>query len=211
MPEKGKMNLDRSHSRTHPVCPSTWKSMGWRYGYRGVRIPGRTTSFLHKFEDPLLCPQILSVTLDFDQVLADVSQFPDKLQELTARQFEAFVAEIWKRFGYEVELTSRTRDGGRDIVAVKSCETNLRFLIECKRYDRNRKVGVGIVRALYGVKMDEKATKAILATTSSFTRGALNFFVGHIWELEPRDYDGIVDWVRRAQTTSLNAARPAPH
>jgi len=49
-----------------------------------------------------------------------------------------------------------------------------------------------VVRALYGVKTDEKATKGILATTSRFTRGAKAFFDNHVWELEARDFDGVV-------------------
>jgi hypothetical protein len=68
------------------------------------------------------------------------------------------------------------------------------FLIECKRYAPSHKVGVELVRALYGVRMHEKATKGILATTSTFTHGAKAFFNDHLWELEPRDFDGVVDW-----------------
>jgi transcriptional regulator with XRE-family HTH domain len=74
-------------------------------------------------------------------------------------------------------------------------ETNLRILIEYKRYHPTKKVGVELVRALYGVKTHEHASKAILATTSSFTRGAENLFHAHQWELEPRDYRGVLDWI----------------
>src|SRR5258708_40197380 len=56
------------------------------------------------------------------------------LISLTPRQFEELIAEIWSRFGYEVELTARTRDGGRDIIAIRrSVEASYRHLIECKR------------------------------------------------------------------------------
>ncbi len=34
---------------------------------------------------------------------------------LDPRQFEEVNAEIWRRFGYDVELTKRTRDGGCDV------------------------------------------------------------------------------------------------
>lgn len=118
------------------------------------------------------------------------------LLSLTPRQFEELVAEIWSRFGFEVELTARTRDGGRDIVAVrKSVEANYRHLIECKRYDPRRKICVDVVRALYGVKEDERATKAILATTSTFTADAKRFLDKHVWELDGRDYMGILGWL----------------
>ncbi len=67
----------------------------------------------------------------------------------------------------------RTRDGGRDIVAIgEKARSLLKYIIECKRHRKDRKVGISYVRALYGVKLSEGATKAILATTSGFTKGA---------------------------------------
>jgi Restriction endonuclease len=81
-----------------------------------------------------------------------------------------------------------------DVIAIRTCEAKVRYLIECKRYDPEHKVRVHFVRALYGVKVDDKATKAFLATTSSFSRGALRFCENHGWELEPRDYEGVIEW-----------------
>jgi hypothetical protein len=85
-------------------------------------------------------------------------------------------------------------------VALRKTEATLRILIECKRYDPHHKVSVGLVRALYGVKHHEGATKAILATTSTFTRGAEAFFEAHRWELEPKDYSGVLKWLRVARS-----------
>ena len=143
-------------------------------------------------------PVIVQVTCDFQQLLDASTIRPEELLQLTPRQFEELIAELWERFGYQVELTKRTRDGGRDVVAVRRAEAELRFLIECKRNHLSHKVGVSLVRALYGVKMHEKATKAILATTSSFTQTAKEFFEQHRWELEPRDYQGVLDWIKTA-------------
>jgi restriction endonuclease Mrr len=118
--------------------------------------------------------------------------------QLTPRQFEEFVAEPWQRFGYDVELTKRTRDGGHDVVAVGRLVASTRFLIECKRFDPSNKVGVSIVRQLHGVKTHERATKGILATTSYLTADAEEFIDDHYWELEARDHQGIIDWVKLA-------------
>jgi HJR/Mrr/RecB family endonuclease len=41
---------------------------------------------------------------------------------LNRRLFEEFVAELFHEFGYEVELTKRTRDGGRDVIAIREAE-----------------------------------------------------------------------------------------
>jgi len=168
-------------------------------------LPAGVFPLFDDFDGELLYyPDIIPVTLNFGRILSETRSNPGALFHLNSRQFEELVAEIWKRFGYVVELTSRARDGGRDVIAVKESEANLRFLIECKRYDHLNRVGVGIVRQLYGVKEDEQATKAILATTSSFTKNAKEFFSRHVWELEARDYDGVVDWIKLAtQTRSL--------
>jgi hypothetical protein len=139
--------------------------------------------------------QIVGATLAFEKFFGASPSLGDLLQ-LTSFQFEQFVAEIWHRLGYEIEMTSRTRDGGRDVIAVKRREAQLRFLIECKRFDPSRKVGVSLVRALHGVKVHENANKAFLATTSSFSRPAREYVSAHVWELEARDYEGILSWVK---------------
>jgi HJR/Mrr/RecB family endonuclease len=141
---------------------------------------------------------LVEVTLDFERLLNEVVLRSSTLFDLTPEQFEELIAEIWDRFGYRVELTARTRDGGRDVIAVKKAEVEAKYLIECKKYRPTNKVGVSLVRALFGVKVHDMATKAILATTSTFTRGAHEFLDQHRWELEGRDHDGIVQWASAA-------------
>lgn len=154
---------------------------------------------IDEFDGELLYyPEILPVARDVGRIISETASNPRELFQLTSRQFEELVAEIWRRFGYFTELTSRTRDGGRDIIAIKHAEANLRILIECKRYKISNRVDVATVRSLYGVKVHEGATKAILATTSRFTRAATDFVSQHCWELEQRDYDGVVDWLKLA-------------
>ena len=114
---------------------------------------------------------------------------------MNRRLFEELIAELFNGFGFDVELTKKTRDGGRDIVAIKSSEVNLKYLIECKRPDPENVVGIRPVRELFGVKQDEKASKAILATTTYFSPDALQFFERNKWELESKDFEGINNWI----------------
>jgi hypothetical protein len=90
------------------------------------------------------------------------------------RVFEEIVAEIFRKFGYEIELTKRTRDGGKDIIALRKRgdEVAERLLIECKHWQS--KIDVKPVRNLIGVAVvqDELPTGIILATTSTFTEDA---------------------------------------
>jgi DNA-binding transcriptional MerR regulator len=120
---------------------------------------------------------------------------PEELKVMNRRKFEELIAELFRGFGYQVELTKQTRDGGRDIIAIKSEKVSVKYLIECKRPEPGNYVSIAPVRELYGVKTHEGATKAILATTTRFSPDALEFFDMHKWELEPKDYNGIMEWI----------------
>lgn len=128
-------------------------------------------------------------------LIEQLRKYPDDLRTINRRLFEELVAELFVSFGYEVELTKRTRDGGKDIIAIKRKEVETRFLIECKRPDPGKAIGISFVRELYGVKVDDGATKAILATTTYFSPDAKLFFEKHRWELEPRDFDAVQAWI----------------
>jgi HJR/Mrr/RecB family endonuclease len=156
------------------------------------------TERLADFDLGALAPKsdIIQVCQQFDARLVEsLRRNLSDLHALGHREFERLVAEIFDGFGYDVELTKRTRDGGRDIIAIKRREIDLRFLIECKHPDKARSIGVRPVRELWGVKSDEGASKAILATTAYFSRDAKLFFARHSWEIEGRDIDGITDWI----------------
>lgn len=118
--------------------------------------------------------------------------------QIDARAFEEVVAELFEGFGYEVELTKRTRDGGRDIVAIRhSTIKDDKYLIECKHWEGN--VGVSVVRELLGVGVgvEEPHSGLILASTSGFTRDARVFAKRERvrWILALKDRNDIDAWV----------------
>jgi len=142
---------------------------------------------------------VVSVSKDFHRLISDVAAGYDGLLRLTSREFEEFIAALWRRLGYSVTLTAATRDGGYDVAAIRGGEADVRFLIECKRYAKNRSVDVSVVRSLHGVISDQGATKGILATTSTISGPAQKYLAVHKWQLEGRDYSGIVAWAKAAQ------------
>lgn len=140
--------------------------------------------------------QILSVSQRVNALLIrEIHEHPHTIYTLSSRDFEHLIRELFSGFDYEVELTKQTRDGGVDVVAIKHNEVHVKYLIECKHPRQGAKIGVGPVRELYGVKEMVGASKAILATSSFFTEDAQILFNQHEWELEARDFDGIMDWV----------------
>jgi restriction endonuclease Mrr len=122
---------------------------------------------------------------------------PDELKTMNRRLFEKLVAELFHGFGYEVELTKQTRDGGKDIIAIRQDEIKVKYLIECKRPDPGGYVNVRTVRELYGVKSSEGATKGIIVTTAYFSKDAKDFFDKHKWELEGKQYEDLRQWLEK--------------
>jgi restriction endonuclease Mrr len=95
-----------------------------------------------------------------------------------------------------VELTLRTRDGGRDLFALRSDTFGKSlYLVECKRYAASRKVGVEVVRGLYGVLQADRATKGVIVTTSSYTKDAIEFATPLEYQLSLRDFEALKEWL----------------
>lgn len=99
-----------------------------------------------------------------------------------------------------MELTKQTRDGGKDIIAVSSrLDIPVKYIVECKRYIYERKVSIEYVQRLLGVKVSESANKAILVTTSQFTRDAIAFANRHLWDLALKDFSDLSSWIRNTK------------
>ena len=146
-------------------------------------------------ESDLLTPEQFQFV---DRKIAEqLAANPQKLFSIDPRYFEELMASIYADMEYEVTLTKRTGDGGRDIIALsRKNYLSLKLIIECKRYARHRKVTVSQVRALFGVMTDENVTKALLATTSGFTRQAREFAQRNVWKLDLADHDDILRMIR---------------
>ena len=155
---------------------------------------------------------IFEISSVFDAKLMEhFRRYPEELHTLTSRQFEEVIAALFDGFGFSVELTKRTRDGGMDVVAISHPPARLKYLIECKRYAETRVVGVRIVRELLGVVTLENATKGIVATTSHFTRDANSIIERVPWRVEGRDFDGLVEWLDQYQAFQIAKIKNDSH
>lgn len=94
------------------------------------------------------------------------------LRSLSWRDFEKLVGEAFRRDGYSITETGGAgADGGVDLVLKKN---NEKILVQCKHW-KTGKVGVKIIRELYGVVVAEGATGGIVISSGIFTREASNF------------------------------------
>jgi len=126
---------------------------------------------------------------------------PEQIHSLSPRKFEELLADLLSDMGWDVELTQETRDGGKDILAYLNTELGrILCLVEAKHYRKDRKVGVELVRTLYGTLCDAKANSAMLVTSSSFSPDAREFQNRHSYQLALRDYADIVNWILKYGT-----------
>jgi restriction system protein len=116
------------------------------------------------------------------QLVATATSTPgaDAVLGMSWRQFELLVGEGFRRRGFGVkDLGGQGPDGGIDLVLSKGSE---RYLVQCKQW-RATKVGVAIVRELYGVMAAQGAAGGYVVTSGTFTKDAVDFSAGRNIEL----------------------------
>lgn len=95
----------------------------------------------------------------------------DSIRALPWRDFELLLAEAFRRQGYGVVDTGGVADGGVDLVLTRDGQETL---VQAKQW-KTWKVGVKVVRELFGVQASRGAGAAILVTSGRFTSEAERF------------------------------------
>jgi hypothetical protein len=130
------------------------------------------------------------------ELISYLARHPELMYDLNPRKFEELVAALLQNQGFSPTVTPKTRDGGKDIIATRSDAFGEHiYLVECKRYAPDKKVGVQQVRSIHGVARSEGATKGILVTTSSFTANAIEFAMPHKYDLMLADFEVLKKWI----------------
>lgn len=102
-----------------------------------------------------------------ERFVADLSTLDERpnLMELSPRDFESLITNLFEKMALETRQTQPSRDGGVDCVAYDPHPIfGGKVVIQAKRYKHT--VGVSAVRDLYGTMQNEGASKGILVTTS---------------------------------------------
>lgn len=121
----------------------------------------------------------------------------DSIRALSWKQFEELLGEAYRRQGFSVtENSSLGADGGVDLTIRRAGST---YLVQCKQW-RTYKVGVRVIREMFGLMTAKRAAGAIIVTSGAFTKEARDFAEGKPIELV--DGDRLVGLVRGVQTHS---------
>lgn len=118
---------------------------------------------------------------------------------LSWREFEKLIATLLEKDGYQVELMQGSKDGGVDVVAIKSLGPHGYFkaLWQAKKQDVRNKVGISVVRELADTRNEFGASKGIIVTSSYLTRGALDRIDRNKFLLGKVDRNDLDAWIRR--------------
>ena len=128
------------------------------------------------------------------RIFDGVARFGD-LRSIAPRQLEELLAEALRRQGFEVWLTPRGHDGGRDVIAAQPGELPILLVAEAKKMEL---VDPLYLRSLVGVRDRDKANMALLATTGRFSDDTRQEAMS-TWrrQVQLKDGDEMVAWIRR--------------
>jgi restriction system protein len=134
--------------------------------------------------------------------LLDNQKGLESIRSLSWKEFEELVGEAYRRQGYTVrENAGAGPDGGIDLVLSKDGNT---LLVQCKQW-RTWKVGVKVVREMYGIMTGKHTSGVIIITSGIFTQEAKSFAAGKPIDLvEGRQ---LADLIGSVQKTAAGASK----
>lgn len=92
--------------------------------------------------------------------------------EMSPWEFEDAIAELFRRLGFTVIQTPRSRDGGKDAILYRHGKKSL---LECKRYASTQTVGRRDLQIFYAAMREEGAVGGYFVTTGTFTSTAREY------------------------------------
>ena len=109
-------------------------------------------------------------------VISSLDQRPNLL-DLTSKEFESFIQNLFTQMGYETDQYRSSGDGGIDCMAYKRDPVApMKIAVQAKLYTKT--VQPAYVRDLYGTMQHEGATLGIMITTSGYGPASVEFANG---------------------------------
>lgn len=128
----------------------------------------------------------------------------DTLNDMSWREFEMLVGQGFRQQGFAVKETGGGgADGGVDLLLQQNGETTL---VQCKQWKAFR-VGVAVVRELYGVMAARGAAAGVVVTSGHFTKDAIAFAAGR--NIRLMDGTQLMAFLRKARAAPPQAAATA--
>lgn len=126
------------------------------------------------------------------------------VQQMDPYEFEHFVADLWKRMGWETTVSTASADKGVDITARKSSPYDQLLLIQAKRYGPNTTVGSPDVQQYASLRHQfENVDKVLIVTTNGYSRQARE--IADDLNVKLIDGDGLIELIDEYDSLDLVA------
>lgn len=145
--------------------------------------------------EPLNVPNIQALSRELQSRHGDTYR-------LSPARFEELIGQVLESYGYRVELSTRTIDGGIDLFVVGTKDWNdYRLFFECKRYTQGQRIGIEPVVSLREVGDFGSNRRSLVSTT--FLDAEMHKCDGqrfrHLarsrWDLSYADYSTVLKWL----------------
>lgn len=142
---------------------------------------------------------IQDIRIPWLEIINELGRDPEFLFKFDWRKVEELVAGAYRKDGFEVILTPRSGDRGRDVMATKPGIGSIRIIDQVKAFAPNRRVTANDVRALLGVlDAEQNVSKGIITTTSQFAPGIYKderLKASMPYRLELKDGKALREWL----------------
>lgn len=186
-PERGLFRWFRSRGRRFFFKPK-------RSDFNGFVAPG--------FSNAPSASPAYSLSSDADKkirnrvLLERILANPAAMDQLSWLDFEVFISDLLIVLGFTATHTSKTKDGGKDVVVLlQTIFGDFTFYVECKHKVSKRKVGVAIVRAVYGTVVRDVVAAGVVITNSYFSPAAVEYQRPVSERIKLVNRDKLFEWI----------------
>lgn len=136
---------------------------------------------------------VQAVTVPWFKIMEMIRKNPESIYQINPFQWEELIAGAYHAQGFEVILTPRSGDKGRDVIATRNGVGSIRIFDQVKAYKPGHVVPANDVRAMLGVLSGaQNVSKAVITTTSGFAPRIeqddfIKPFMPYRLELKPRE------------------------
>lgn len=137
-------------------------------------------------------------------IIDSISENPEVLEDLSKHDFEALMAELFARKGFDVDLYRGSKDDGIDFLKVDTDKGDpIIACVQCKHPDKakpgkkRRSLPVATVREIYGVAKAHNLPSCLVITSSTYTPEAMKFAELKPDEISVSNAEDIFSWIRQ--------------
>ncbi len=142
---------------------------------------------------------VAAVAIPWFEIIDRIRADPSIIHQIDWRKWEEIIAAAYKQAGFEVILTPRSNDKGRDVIATRLDVGTIRIIDQVKAYSPGTLVKLDDIHAMLGVLSAEpNVSKGVITTTSTFAPGIMKDprvtqFMP--FRLELKDRDKLLPWL----------------